>query len=321
MKFRTIENMSSLIRENITLFHDYDLIVGIPRSGMLPASVIALYLNKPLATVNDWLINAETQSGITRKTNQSFTQLHHAKKVLIVDDSVNTGISLLKLKENIPEEFINKATFLAIYSSSNGNVGFDFSLENVGRPRIFEWNVFHTSLCNSTLYDIDGVLCEDPNESDNDDGSRYLKFLKEAKPLFIPSQKVLGLVTNRLSKYESQTHEWMKNNGVDYDKLFLAPYNSKLERQKNGDYTSHKANVYKNSNANLFIESDEYQAIGIAKKTGKYVYCVGNNKLYGPSSIVDIASSPSSYVYHLKNALKKIPFLIESYRYLRRVIK
>ena len=321
MKFRTIENMSSLIRKNISLFHDYDLIVGIPRSGMLPASMIALYLNKPLATVNDWLINAEMQSGITRKTNQNFNQLHQAKKVLIVDDSVNNGDSLIELKSKIPEGFMHKVTFLAIYSSSNGNVGFDLSLENVGRPRIFEWNIFHTSLCNSTLYDIDGVLCEDPNESDNDDGDRYINFLKDAKPLFLPSQKVLGLVTNRLLKYESQTNEWMKNKGVEYGEIFLAPYQSKVERQKNGDYTSHKSNVYKNSNANLFIESDKCQAVGIAKKTGKYVYCVENNTLYGPSSIFHVASSPSSYVYHFKNSLKKVPFLIESYKYFKRVFK
>ena len=32
-----------------------DLVVGIPRSGMLPANLIAMYLNKPFTDINSFL--------------------------------------------------------------------------------------------------------------------------------------------------------------------------------------------------------------------------------------------------------------------------
>ena len=43
-----------------------------------------------------------------------------------------------------------------------------------------------------------------------------------------------------------------------------------------------KAKVYsEDNNAELFIESDDYQAQMIHQLTGKQVLCVGTNKIYG----------------------------------------
>ena len=35
----------------------YDLIIGVPRSGLIPASLISFQLNKPLATVKEFIHN------------------------------------------------------------------------------------------------------------------------------------------------------------------------------------------------------------------------------------------------------------------------
>lgn len=44
MQYRTLADLSNLIRKNIyKVPHDIDLVVGIPRSGMLPANIIAMF--------------------------------------------------------------------------------------------------------------------------------------------------------------------------------------------------------------------------------------------------------------------------------------
>ena len=48
MNYRSFADMNNDLVRNLARFpHDVDLIVGIPRSGMLPANLLALYLNKP----------------------------------------------------------------------------------------------------------------------------------------------------------------------------------------------------------------------------------------------------------------------------------
>ena len=52
MQYRTIRDLSDLIRRNLwKIPHDIDLVVGVPRSGMLPASMIALYLNTKFTSI------------------------------------------------------------------------------------------------------------------------------------------------------------------------------------------------------------------------------------------------------------------------------
>ena len=55
MNYRTIEDMNQVILKRLHILpRDFDLIVGIPRSGMFPANLIALYLNKPIADLNSF---------------------------------------------------------------------------------------------------------------------------------------------------------------------------------------------------------------------------------------------------------------------------
>jgi len=42
---------------------------------------------------------------------------------------------------------------------------------------VFEWNALHHSNPERFCVDIDGVLCRDPTEAENDDGESYLEFL------------------------------------------------------------------------------------------------------------------------------------------------
>ncbi len=63
-EYRSIEDLNNAILTNLSLFQQqFDLIVGIPRSGMLPANLIALYLNKPFTDIDSFIEGRVYSSG------------------------------------------------------------------------------------------------------------------------------------------------------------------------------------------------------------------------------------------------------------------
>jgi orotate phosphoribosyltransferase len=67
---------------------DIDLVVGIPRRGLLAATMIALYLNLPLTDVEGLCEGRLIQSGPRLATWNNRNPLEHARKVLVVDYEV-----------------------------------------------------------------------------------------------------------------------------------------------------------------------------------------------------------------------------------------
>lgn len=56
INYRTYQDMASVIRNGIVkLPSDLDLIVGIPRSGMIPAYMIGLFMNKHVCSVDEYI--------------------------------------------------------------------------------------------------------------------------------------------------------------------------------------------------------------------------------------------------------------------------
>ncbi|MGE6328533.1 phosphoribosyltransferase, partial [Psychrobacter pacificensis] len=106
MKYKSFANLSQDIIQNLFKLHseNYDLVVGIPRSGMIPAYMIGLYLNINVTSLDAFIENRKLTSGITRKTKTNLVFAQDAKRVLLVDDSINTGKSLVSALGHIPEE-------------------------------------------------------------------------------------------------------------------------------------------------------------------------------------------------------------------------
>ena len=98
MQYRTFSDLSTLIRRNIhRVPHDIDIVVGIPRSGMIPAYMIALYLNKRVTDIDSFILGKIVEAGERAKYIRQTT----IKKVLIVDDSVYSGCAMNKAKEKL----------------------------------------------------------------------------------------------------------------------------------------------------------------------------------------------------------------------------
>ena len=281
MVYRTLSDLCLLVRSNLhKVPHDIDLVVGIPRSGMLPASMIALYLNKRLADIDSFVEGRLMSAG----ERSEYFQDDNIKKVLIVDDSVNRGNAIknaqAKLKP-IAEKY--ELIYLAPIVTSEGKKFVDVYFEIIDDWRVFEWNLMHHEILLSACVDIDGVLNVDPTFEIDDDGPTYVNFLQNAVPLFLPTAPIDTLISCRLEKYRSQTEKWLQQHNVEYNNLVMLNMPSKQARLHWGRHGEYKAEYFKSrKDLSLFVESCVDQARIIAEISQKPVVCIETNSLILP---------------------------------------
>ena len=304
MNFRSISDLNSIVKNNLGLIpDDVELIVGVPRSGMLPATLLSVYLNLPLIDTLTLLSddNHEIYSRDLRIGDNlpNSSNINDYKKILIIDDSCNTGLSIDQVKQKINEikNLQTEVLYACVFVSPNAVEKVDIYFEIVAQPRVFEWNIMNHNFVSKACFDLDGVLCIDPTEDQNDDGENYIEFILNARPLYKPKFVIGAIVTSRLEKYRQYTEKWLKDNGIMYNDLIMLNLASKEERIKLGAHAPFKAEVFGKTDYALFVESDPKQAQYIAETTGKAVYCVTDSSFYDflASRKITIESKESFY--------------------------
>jgi uncharacterized HAD superfamily protein len=181
-------------------------------------------------------------------------------------------------------------------------------------PRVFEWNVMHREFLLECCVDIDGVLCVDPTPEQNDDGDRYLDFLAQTQPRFLPTCQIGHLVTSRLEKYRPATIDWLHRHGIEYRHLHMLDLPDGQIRRMLNAHAGFKAQVYRKARkTSLFIESERPQAIEIAQLSGKPVLCFSSQELFQPGmSLALIEHKGRKLAYQLARNV---------YRSAKRIIK
>lgn len=287
MNYKSIADLASDICDaSYKIPKDVDLVVGIPRSGMLAASMLALNSNICFCDIFTFINNGVVKTGSTRQASGScINNAHDARKILVLDDSIASGNSLDVARQHIANSsYSGGVIFGAVYGAGNvvDNKA-DILLKAVSFPRIFQWNLFHRVEAQYYCVDIDGVLCKDPTDIENDDGERYREFLLNATPLATPTYLLGSLVTSRLEKFREETEVWLAEKGIRYKNLYMLDLPSAQERRRLKINASFKADVYKNEvDSVLFVESEMLQAEEICRRSGKPVLDYGNQKLFEP---------------------------------------
>lgn len=297
MNYRNISDMNNVILKRLSIIpRDFDLIVGVPRSGMLPANLLALYLNKPYTDLHSFMNGHIYKAG----ARGQFFDVSAYKKILVVDDSVASGSALKECKENLKDlqgKFDIK--YCAVYVVPGKEKTVDYYFESVGLPRYFQWNILNHTTLEKACFDIDGVLCADPLPEQNDDGEKYIDFILNAPPLFIPGAKIGTIVTSRLEKYRKETETWLKKYNIKYNDLVMLDLPDMAARQRANNHGTHKANAFKSGPYVLFVESEMAQALEINRLTGKPVLCTEN---------FEMIFNAESFFYNVKSG-KYLPFL------------
>src|SRR5688572_14461595 len=161
MNYRSIADMNDAIARNLHhIPRDIDLVVAVPRSGLLAGTMIALDLNLPLADLDGFLAGRILAAGRTRRQAGFDNDASQFKHVLVVDDSIRTGKAMAEARSRVtaahPE---TQFTFCAIYGTRDSSGCGSLVFEVVPHPRMFQWNVMHHPLLKYCCVDIDGVLC------------------------------------------------------------------------------------------------------------------------------------------------------------------
>lgn len=277
MNYRSVSDLSTLTNRFASKVPpDVDLVVGIPRSGMLVASIVALKLNLPLTDLYSFERNDALKKGNTRTyKHEALTTPQQAKKVLLVDDSIASGRSMHDAINKVKGFFGGEVLTMVAFAQRNNADAVDIYLETVEQPRVFEWNIMHHPLISYGCLDMDGVLCVEPTPAQDDDGLNYRQFLDSAKPLFIPSVEVKHLVASRLEKYRPETEAWLERHGVRYQYLHMLDLPDASDRSRLKIQQQFKADVYRGDpHAVLFIENSEIHAREIVRLASKAVFCL-----------------------------------------------
>lgn len=271
--YRDFNFINALIANNLQKIpSDTDLVVGIPRSGLIVSTLIAEYTNKPhtdifsyLAGVGNYKLNSGSYAPST-----NYEAVH---TVLLVDDAMGVGLTMGRAKSMISAKFPNVKIITCVAFVEA------FSVEKVDiyflilKDQFLPWSILKRGISDACV-DIDGFLTEDVPADMDDDGIKYVQFLTMQRPKFIPDRKINTLVTGRLSKYRKITEEWLRSHNVLYGSLIMCPLGSKKERDSQ-DMGHYKAEVFKRLSTPLFIESDYREAKQIKQENpDKSVYCM-----------------------------------------------
>jgi len=311
MNYRSVADMNSaIIRGLYKIPLDVELVVGIPRSGMLAASMLALHRNLPLVDLEGFLEGKVFEPGHVRYGKMAADFLEQRRKVLVLDDSLSTGDSMFRCKDAIERAGLkHEIIFGVVYLKPGKERGVDVYFEEARLPRVFEWNLMGSALLERTCCDLDGVLCRDPTPEENDDGKVYMQFIEDVEPLWIPRREVGWIVTSRLEKYREATRQWLSRQHISYRHLAMLDLPDKKSRVASGCTASYKASVYDSTDADLFVESSFVQALEIARITQKNVLCVETSEMIQASLVneyrIRIRMMPASIKTNIKKYFKR----------------
>lgn len=323
--YRSYHDLSLAVWRAIpSLADDVDLIVGVPRSGMIPALMLALYLNKRATSLDMLLLGRVYSSGLYRMEGYATEDLAQYRHILILDDTYCSGRAMARARKQVCESEVLKGyrgriSYAAVYVTPGNEDKLDYAFEILALPRMFQWNIFNHTVNSQACFDIDGVVCRDPSDEENDDGERYVRFMASVRPRMHTIHKISRFVSSRLERFRSNTEDWLRHAGFDFGRVELLNVASKEERQRQGCHAAFKAQVYAAGPETLFYESELRQAQEIACRTGKDVFCTENMRLLTAADVPSRpASNPPAPAVARPHGLGKAMFLRVGMGWLRR---
>jgi hypoxanthine phosphoribosyltransferase len=198
-------------------------IIGISRSGLIPAIQLACLLHLPLLSISvSDAILLDLGTGV-RGLGMDHRNI---KKALLVDDSCVSGNTLnnvrVKLYQHLPKTQI--AT-MAVYCDTQALHKVDYPLVHAPLPHFFEWNWSNSFLIPKMAVDLDGLLCPDPPEKIVHNHEEYIHWLKSVKPNHFRFNRtpIPAIITMRPEETRSITENWLKKYRIYYDELYCWP--------------------------------------------------------------------------------------------------
>ena len=282
---RTVQYVtnSNLVESTIDSLNEIPKIkavVGMPKSGMCTAAIIADQNNVPLLHMS---------SDIAKKINNCNAK-GDKSPILFVDDTICTGTSMANVKRTLLKQVPDETfLFFANYCTHRQRDKADIITAILREPHLLEWNLFNSTLTSRVMLDLDGVLSPDVPMVINSNEDYYIEYIANARPIVSHLPRLfpcLGFCTGRLEQYRDVTEKWLLINGVRYEDLFM--FGGTLE-ERDSDHNmvvgKFKAKVIAGLDVEIFVESDDEQAQIITNELTKQnancnIVCIQSKKLY-----------------------------------------
>ncbi|WP_295804061.1 phosphoribosyltransferase family protein [uncultured Microbulbifer sp.] len=282
MQFVNYQQMSLALQENRRkLPKKIDLVVGIPRSGMIPATMLATQLNLPLTDIDGLKAGRLLGFGDTKKTPDIEAAHAADRTVLVIDDAVGSGRAFKKARKDL-EGVEGHVVFCAVFAPVAKHPDVDVVLEKLASTLVAPWNLLHSSVLRNACVDIDEVFCRNPVAYEYDNDEVYRRFLLEAEQLHASSGEIGWLITSRRETYRPETEAWLEKYGVKYRELIMTQSD-----EEHANSPAFKARVYQETGAGLFIESDAAVAAEIFALSKRPVVCIETQSVVSGSNQVD----------------------------------
>jgi hypothetical protein len=248
----------------------YDCIIAVPRAALVIGQVIAQRHNIPLSTPDLFLQGDTWFTKLATNDQKTKPDVTRFKTVLLVEDAILTGREMMHAKQQILEKYPHlKVELGSLFYDHRTKPLLDQYFTELRGYCIWEFlkGGFDIGIVAS---DLDGVICEDCPPEMDDDGEKYLEFIRNATPKFVPLFELAAIVTSRREKYRKETELWLKKNGVKYRNLFMFPND---EHRKMKKCAALKIEGAKKAGADWIWESDIPTAKSIYKLSGMPVFC------------------------------------------------
>ena len=213
---------------------DVTRIVGVPRSGMIPAAAIASKLHLPLYTIRDWEV---IPAGAGFRTGWG-TPNGDAGRCVFVDDTLHNGYTFRTLRERrlLRDEHLTAV----VYAIDPSQV--DFHQHVLPTPHFLEWNLLNTAYVQHLATDFDGIICHNPPHQE--------------RPKFLPRHSaVKTIISARPEAEREQAAAWLARYGVRYQALRLWP-GTEADRWNIDQVAAWKAQECAWADVEFYIESE-----------------------------------------------------------------
>lgn len=248
---------------------DVDLVVGIPRSGMLAASLIALNRNLRLLDIEGFLSRRLPRTGRTASATVAAAEAP-VRHVLIVDDSIASGRSMRAVRREVEQRGCDeRITFLAVYGAKAVHEEVEITLEQVPTPRLFGWNLLRHNRLMDSCVAIEGVLFRDSV------GWTETSLLK-------PIVQIPHLIGRGREHDRSAIEHELRAHGIDYGRLWLFDDSADDQQPSSESYARFKSSVYTQSKCCLFVDGDDLAAASVAQLSRRPVLSIGGQRIIWP---------------------------------------
>lgn len=262
---------------------DVDLIVAIPRDGVIVASLVSLYRQIPFTDLGSFLEGRIYRPGEKHRVKDHYNR--DVRAIMLTDDICATGTAMKEAKSEIAALKLGIKVYAGpLYAFRPQEKLREKLIDFYGvemKGGHYEWTLCDMFRSVKTAYDMDGVICtECPPGADDGAGAylrgdmKYREFLQNAK-LKLKPKEIGAIITWRPERYRKETEEWLARHGITYKQLIMVK-----DRKQWTNPAEFKAFHYKQLPLTLMIESSTKQAEMINKLSRKPVVSLANQQIY-----------------------------------------